>query len=113
MSEPTEERSLPYTDPPATAVDVALEMRAVSALIARVISSADKALWAHMLEDGTRDPGKSLVILETRLAIALESWLTAALEEFLTDVVGGLQGAIDKAVAEAVEKALDARAGPK
>lgn len=78
--------SLPYQgDKPAGAEDVAKEIKRLCVLVASVAKAGPGGQsGADMLMDATKEPGQSVFIQETRVALALESWSSDAGKFLLT-----------------------------
>lgn len=81
--------NLPYGEHnPATSTDLVREMRVHAAMVAAVVAAKGKGALA-LLDDGTEEPGRSVVIQEVRVALALESLLGSEQEFILKTVLDG------------------------
>ena len=77
--------TVPYQSSEVTALDVATEIGNVVAVIDGAVHAAGVNA-GPMLSDATREPGQTLLVMKTRLALALEGWLGSAVEDLLVRI---------------------------
>ena len=86
---------LPYTDKPAEMWDVLHELTNVVAMISAIVSVSPRTAMSQ-IKDGTKEPGQSILIAQTRLGIALESWAGTSGQ----DVIEALGETLPKVLSE-------------
>lgn len=102
-------RRLPYQETPATSLDVTKEITHLMTMVASLVHVA-MAPYSHrtadlgakrvteMIQDATKEPGRSVLIQQTRVAFALESWAG----EYGQEIIKSFGEALPNIVAESI-----------
>lgn len=83
---------MPYQETPATGWDVTEEIVRLSSLIAAIVVGNPMSAGA-LISDGKKEPGTSVVIQQTRLALALESLVGGEIDAFATSLIDTIKAA--------------------